>query len=99
MRPGAQGVKFTSFDGAYTESLTLRQARSRRVIVATSMLGGPVSHEHGGPVRMYVSAMYGYKSTKWLGGIDVVDRVRRGYWEVTRLRRRRLGRPVERIRL
>ncbi|MCO5970770.1 molybdopterin-dependent oxidoreductase [Actinoallomurus soli] len=81
VRPGARGVRFTSFDGAYTDTLTLEQARRRDVIVATSMLGGPVSHEHGGPVRMYVAPMYGYKSTKWLGGIDLVDRVEPGYWE------------------
>jgi DMSO/TMAO reductase YedYZ molybdopterin-dependent catalytic subunit len=81
VRAGARGVKFTSFDGEYTESLTLEQARRRDVIVATSMLGGPVSHDHGGPVRMYVAPMYGYKSTKWLGGIELVDKVRPGYWE------------------
>jgi DMSO/TMAO reductase YedYZ molybdopterin-dependent catalytic subunit len=81
VRPGATGVRFTSFDGAYTEALTLEQARDRNVIVATGMLGGPVSHEHGGPVRMYVSQMYGYKSTKWLGGIELVDKIKRGYWE------------------
>jgi DMSO/TMAO reductase YedYZ molybdopterin-dependent catalytic subunit len=82
VRPGARGVKFTSFDGEYTESLTLEQARRRDVIVATSMLGGPVSHDHGGPVRMYVAPMYGYKSTKWLSGIELVDKVKPGYWEV-----------------
>jgi len=81
VRAGAGGVRFTSFDGAYTESLTLEQARRRDVIVATSMLGGPVSHEHGGPVRMYVGPMYGYKSTKWLGGIELVEHAARGYWE------------------
>jgi DMSO/TMAO reductase YedYZ molybdopterin-dependent catalytic subunit len=81
IRPGARGVRFTSFDGEYTESLTLEQARRRDVIVATSMLGGPVSHDHGGPVRMYVAPMYGYKSTKWLSGIEVVDKVKPGYWE------------------
>jgi DMSO/TMAO reductase YedYZ molybdopterin-dependent catalytic subunit len=25
--------------------------------------------------------MYGYKSTKWLSGIELVDKVRPGYWE------------------
>lgn len=82
VRPGARGVRFTSFDGEYTESLTLEQARRRDVIVATGMLGGPVSHDHGGPVRMYVAPMYGYKSTKWLHGIELVDKVGPGYWEV-----------------
>jgi DMSO/TMAO reductase YedYZ molybdopterin-dependent catalytic subunit len=81
VRPGARAVQFTSFDGTYTESLTLEQARRRDVLVATRMLGKPVTREHGGPVRLYVAPMYGYKSLKWLGGIEVTDAVRAGYWE------------------
>jgi len=81
VRSSAKAVLFTSFDGQYTESLTLAQARRRDVVVATSMLGGPVSREHGGPVRLYVAPMYGYKSLKWLSGIKVSDRVVPGYWE------------------
>jgi len=79
--PAAAAVRFTSFDGTYTESLTLGQARRPDVLVATEMLGGPVTHPHGGPVRLYVAPMYGYKSIKWLDGIEVVDRVVPGYWE------------------
>ncbi|MCU1397181.1 MAG: Oxidoreductase molybdopterin binding, partial [Acidimicrobiales bacterium] len=41
----------------------------------------PVTHDHGGPVRMYVAPMYGYKSTKWLSSIEVTDQVVPGYWE------------------
>jgi DMSO/TMAO reductase YedYZ molybdopterin-dependent catalytic subunit len=51
------------------------------VIVAYQMLGGPVTREHGGPVRLYVAPMYGYKSIKWLSSISVVDHVEPGYWE------------------
>jgi DMSO/TMAO reductase YedYZ molybdopterin-dependent catalytic subunit len=51
------------------------------VIVAHQMMGGPVSSEHGGPVRLYVAPMYGYKSLKWLERIEVVDRLVPGYWE------------------
>jgi DMSO/TMAO reductase YedYZ molybdopterin-dependent catalytic subunit len=79
--PSAAAVRFRSFDGAYTESLTMTQARRRDVLVATTMLDGPVSHDHGGPVRLFVAPMYGYKSLKWLGGIEVVDKVIPGYWE------------------
>jgi DMSO/TMAO reductase YedYZ molybdopterin-dependent catalytic subunit len=79
--PAAAAVRFTSFDGTYSESLTLEQARRRDVMVATEMLGGPVTHAHGGPVRLYVAPMYGYKSIKWLDGIEVTDRVVPGYWE------------------
>ena len=73
VRDGAQGVRFTSFDGAYTERLTLEQARRDDVIVAYEMEGNPVSRPHGGPVRMLVAPMYGYKSIKWLNGIEVTE--------------------------
>ena len=78
---GANGVTFTSFDGAYTESLTLEQARGEDAIVATSMLGAPVTHDHGGPVRTHVGSMYGYKGTKWLSGITLTADQEPGYWE------------------
>jgi len=81
VKPEGKALTFTSFDGAYTESLTLDQARRRDVLVALTMLGAPVSRDHGGPVRLYVAPMYGYKSCKWLGGITVVDSVVPGYWE------------------
>jgi len=81
VQPGARAVRFRSFDGAYSESLTLEQARRPDVIVAYEMLGGPVTQAHGGPVRLYVAPMYGYKSCKWLDGIEVLDKVVPGYWE------------------
>ena len=77
----AQAVLFGSFDGEYTESLTLEQARDAQVLVATSMLGGAVTKSHGGPVRLYVAPMYGYKSIKWLGSIELAAKVVPGYWE------------------
>jgi len=82
VRDGAQGVRFTSFDGAYTESLTVDQARRADVIVAYEMEGKPVTQAHGGPVRLYVAPMYGYKSCKWLDRVEVVPtQVEAGYWE------------------
>jgi DMSO/TMAO reductase YedYZ molybdopterin-dependent catalytic subunit len=82
VRPGARALRFESFDGAYTESLTLDQGRRRDVIVAYQMDNGLISDAHGGPVRMYVSPMYGYKSCKWLSRITVMGGVQPGYWEV-----------------
>ena len=81
VQPNAKAIRFQSFDGTYTESLTLEQARRKDVIVAYQMEGGDISDEHGGPVRMYVAPMYGYKSTKWLDAIELTDRVEAGYWE------------------
>jgi DMSO/TMAO reductase YedYZ molybdopterin-dependent catalytic subunit len=79
---GAGGVRFISFDGAYSESLTMDQARRDDVIVAYELEGKPISDEHGGPVRLYVAPMYGYKSCKWLERIEVTKGLPKpGYWE------------------
>jgi DMSO/TMAO reductase YedYZ molybdopterin-dependent catalytic subunit len=78
---GAAAVRFYSFDGTYTESMTLAQARRSDVIIALRMLGGPITHDHGGPVRMYAASMYGYKSSKWLSRIEVTRDEVPGYWE------------------
>jgi DMSO/TMAO reductase YedYZ molybdopterin-dependent catalytic subunit len=77
----ATAVRFTSFDGVYSESLTMEQARRSDVLVALEMLGKPVTHNHGGPVRLYVAPMYGYKSIKWMSGIELTREVVPGYWE------------------
>ncbi|MGW1160848.1 molybdopterin-dependent oxidoreductase [Streptomyces sp. NPDC002519] len=81
VRSVAGAVRFTCFDGAYTESLTLDQARRDDVLVALRMQDKPVTHDHGGPVRLYVAPMYFYKSAKWLSGITLTQDVRPGYWE------------------
>ena len=81
VRPEGTALRFRSFDGAYSESLTLEQARRPDVVVAYEMLGQPVTRPHGGPVRLYVAPMYGYKSCKWLSSIEVTARVEKGYWE------------------
>ncbi|HYZ98874.1 MAG TPA: molybdopterin-dependent oxidoreductase [Acidimicrobiales bacterium] len=81
VQPAATHLRIWSFDGAYTESLTLDQARRDDVLVAHEMLGEPVTRAHGGPVRLYVAPMYGYKSLKWLERIEVTSELDPGYWE------------------
>ncbi len=80
---GATHLRFFSYDGIYTTTLTMEQARRDDVLVATQMLGDDVRREHGGPVRLFVAPMYGYKSLKWLAGFEVTDSVEPpGFWEV-----------------
>jgi DMSO/TMAO reductase YedYZ molybdopterin-dependent catalytic subunit len=81
VRPEGTALRFTCFDGVYTESLTLDQARRSDVVVALDMQDKPLTHERGGPVRLYVAPMYFYKSAKWLSGISVTEKVVPGYWE------------------
>jgi len=85
VRPSATHVRFWSFDGVYTETLTLDQAQRDDVLIAHRMQGRSVTRAHGGPVRLYVAPMYGYKSIKWLDRVEVVDALDDptdpGYWE------------------
>jgi DMSO/TMAO reductase YedYZ molybdopterin-dependent catalytic subunit len=85
VRPSATHVRFWSFDDVYTETLTLDQARRDDVLIAHRMQGRSVTRAHGGPVRLYVAPMYGYKSLKWLDRVQVVDALDDptdpGFWE------------------
>ena len=81
VKPEAVALTFESYDNADTESLTVDQAHLDDVIVAYRMLDAPITVEHGGPVRLYVAPMYGYKSIKWLSAIRVVNAVQPGFWE------------------
>ena len=81
IQPHAKALAFESYDKVDSESLTLDQARRPDVIVAYKMLGAPITTEHGGPVRLYVAPMYGYKSLKWLSAIRVVEAAPIGFWE------------------
>jgi DMSO/TMAO reductase YedYZ molybdopterin-dependent catalytic subunit len=74
-------VQFVSYDGTYTESLTMAQARRDDVVVVDTLDGKPIGRAHGGPVRLLVAPMYGYKSCKWLSEIKVTAKLLPGYWE------------------
>ncbi len=79
----AQGsvVRFISAEEPYDDSLTRQQASMSDVILAWQMDDVPLKREHGGPLRLIVPAMYGYKSVKWVTKIVVESSVTPGYWE------------------
>ena len=79
--PAASFVTFHGYDGAYVDSLTLRQSRDPSVLLADSLDGAPLPHEHGGPVRLVVPAQLGYKNVKWVTRIELADHREIGYWE------------------
>ncbi len=61
---------FHSEDGEFFETLSRDEARDPRVLLAIGMNGSPLSHEYGGPMRLVVPFLQGYKSVKWLGRIE-----------------------------
>jgi DMSO/TMAO reductase YedYZ molybdopterin-dependent catalytic subunit len=57
-------------------------ARDPDTLVAWRMNGEPLPVAHGGPARLLVPGWAGIASTKWLIGVEVVDRPFAGFWNV-----------------
>lgn len=77
-------AKFATMHGydGYTTNLPLEALLDDDVMIAHSVLGAPLSIDHGGPVRMVVPKRYAWKGAKWLKGIELHEHDRRGFWEV-----------------
>jgi len=57
---------FYSADGLYFEGLPRTMARDPRVLLVFGLNGEPLPLEYGGPVRLWVPFLQGYKSVKWV---------------------------------
>lgn len=67
--------------GGYTTNLSLEVAADSTVLLVHSHDGKPLEPEHGGPVRLLVPKRYGWKSAKWLSGIEFMEMDSPGFWE------------------
>lgn len=79
-RADAHHVRFTD-GGRYDSTLPLEAAGEPDVLLATALGGAPLPALHGGPVRLVVPSRYGWKSVKWLRGIELVEAPLPGFWE------------------
>jgi len=78
----AKALRFVSDEVPYDDTLSLPQAFASDAMLALDLDGKPLSAPHGYPARVVMPQMYGYKSVKWVTGIEVqphLDHV--GYWE------------------
>jgi DMSO/TMAO reductase YedYZ molybdopterin-dependent catalytic subunit len=80
-KESAKYVTLHSSDG-YTTNLPLEALLDDDVIIAHSVLGAPLTSDHGGPVRLVVPKRYAWKSAKWLEAIELHEFDRPGFWEV-----------------
>ena len=62
---------FYSKDGLYFEGLPRSIARDPRVLLVFGLNGEPLPKEYGGPLRLWVPFLQGYKSVKWVHQIRV----------------------------
>jgi DMSO/TMAO reductase YedYZ molybdopterin-dependent catalytic subunit len=69
--PEESYVSFHSRDGVYFEALPSALARDPRVLLATKLNRTSLPEQNGGPLRLVVPFLQGYKSVKWLGAVRV----------------------------
>lgn len=58
-----------SRDGHFFEGFSRDEARDPRTLLAYGLNGRPLPEEHGGPLRLVVPFLQGYKSVKWVRSI------------------------------
>jgi DMSO/TMAO reductase YedYZ molybdopterin-dependent catalytic subunit len=84
----ARYVVFRCFDTdqsgeEYYESLDLTEAAHPQTLLALDLNDAPLDPAHGAPVRLRVPTQLGYKSAKWVRGIEIAAALpgAGGYWE------------------
>jgi len=77
----ANYVRFSTVGGSYTTVVGINDLENPKVLLAYGVNEDPIEPEYGGPLRMVIPNLWGYKSCKWLGEIDFIDQMEGGYWE------------------
>jgi len=77
----ANHVRFSTVGGGYTTVVSCKDLKNPRILLAYGVNGEPIGPDYGGPLRMVVPNLWGYKSCKWLGEVDFIDQMEGGYWE------------------
>ena len=77
----ASFITLYSPDGVYTESLSLKEAMESDVLLAYKLDNQQLRVEQGFPLRLVVPKMYGYKSIKWVNGVEFASTRIQGFWE------------------
>ncbi|CAA9534886.1 MAG: hypothetical protein AVDCRST_MAG49-340 [uncultured Thermomicrobiales bacterium] len=80
VRPAARFVVFHC-DGGYTANIPLAVFEDDDVLFALKHDGAVLTPEHGYPVRVVVPKRYGWKSAKWVRGVEFLAEDRQGFWE------------------
>jgi len=80
LKPEAKFVLVHAEQG-YTANVPLADLDRDNVLFATHHDGEPLTADHGFPLRLIVPHLYGWKSVKWVRGIEFFDHDVAGFWE------------------
>ncbi|MGH9357131.1 MAG: sulfite oxidase-like oxidoreductase [Terriglobia bacterium] len=79
-KPGVTHVMVHCKEG-YTTNVPLADLLENDVLLADKHDGQPLPPEHGGPLRLVVPKLYGWKSAKWVNGFEFMPSDEPGFWE------------------
>jgi DMSO/TMAO reductase YedYZ molybdopterin-dependent catalytic subunit len=65
----------------YSTNIPLADLMEPDVLFADRHDGAPLEPEHGGPLRLVVPKLYGWKSAKWVRSLEFLPKDEGGYWE------------------
>jgi DMSO/TMAO reductase YedYZ molybdopterin-dependent catalytic subunit len=80
LKPTATHARFEAADG-YSTSVALEWITQPGVMMAYGMNGGPLTVDHGYPLRILMPGLYGQKMPRWITHIEFIDHYFKGYWE------------------
>ena len=80
-KPEVRYVLFGSRDN-YTTNVRLEDVMDDDALIATKYDGKPLPLEHGGPARIVIPKLYGWKSAKFVQSIEFAADDKPGFWEV-----------------
>ncbi|MCB2188993.1 MAG: molybdopterin-dependent oxidoreductase [Deltaproteobacteria bacterium] len=80
-RPEASHAAFASWGGGYRTTVPLAELAAPRVLLCYAVEDEPLEPDYGGPLRMIIPNLWGYKSAKWLKEVEFTDHMETGYWE------------------
>ena len=81
LKPESSHATFASHGGSYTTTVSLGDLDHPRVMLVTAVEDEPLERDYGGPLRMLIPQLWGYKSAKWLTGVTFGPSMLGGYWE------------------
>ncbi len=65
----------------YTTNIPLADLKRPQTLLAWQHNGADLDPDHGYPLRLVVPHLYGWKSAKWLRGLEFMAANEPGYWE------------------
>ncbi len=80
--PRSARYAFLTSAGDYTTCILLSDLAASQAMIAWGVGREPLEDEYGGPLRLVVPNLWGYKSCKWLTRIVFTDKYITGYWEL-----------------